>query len=194
MITDENKPEYQVIKARNIAGLILFINEKALNEQNIFTANQIKTIHRQLMDGLLETAGQFRKQPVALRNSDHTPPPSESVEDLTHTMCATVTKLTQNGAPLTLIVAYVLWRFNWIHPFENGNGRTARILGHYIIIKHIGTTNLSTLLETELAKHRSQYFETLAITDGHYEKTGQINLTDLKKLIARCFVAMFKIN
>ena len=22
--------------------------------------------------------------------------------------------------------AYVLWRLNWIHPFVNGNGRTAR--------------------------------------------------------------------
>ena len=29
--------------------------------------------------------------------------------------------------------AYALWRLNWIHPFINGNGRTARALCHYII-------------------------------------------------------------
>jgi Fic family protein len=29
--------------------------------------------------------------------------------------------------------AYVLWRFNWIHPFAGGNGRTSRALAYFIV-------------------------------------------------------------
>ncbi len=28
---------------------------------------------------------------------------------------------------------YVLWRLTWIHPFEEGNGRTARAAAYYVL-------------------------------------------------------------
>ena len=33
----------------------------------------------------------------------------------------------------TLLPAYALWRLNWIHPFIEGNGRTARAACYYLI-------------------------------------------------------------
>src|ERR1035441_3363387 len=33
----------------------------------------------------------------------------------------------------TLIAAYALWRLNWIHPFVEGNGRTARAACYYLL-------------------------------------------------------------
>ena len=33
----------------------------------------------------------------------------------------------------TLLPAYALWRLNWIHPFVEGNGRTARAACYYLL-------------------------------------------------------------
>ena len=34
--------------------------------------------------------------------------------------------------------AYALWRFNWIHPFAGGNGRTARALAYLVVCIDFG--------------------------------------------------------
>lgn len=43
-----------------------------------------------------------------------------------------------DSAPPIVLEAYALWRLNWIHPFINGNGRTARALCYYVICLRMG--------------------------------------------------------
>jgi Fic family protein len=31
------------------------------------------------------------------------------------------------------LAAYVLWKMNWIHPFADGNGRTARAVSYVVL-------------------------------------------------------------
>ena len=38
----------------------------------------------------------------------------------------------------TMLPAYALWRLNWIHPFVEGNGRTARAACYYLICMRQG--------------------------------------------------------
>ncbi len=38
----------------------------------------------------------------------------------------------------TWLAAYALWRLNWIHPFIEGNGRTARAACYYLICMKYG--------------------------------------------------------
>ena len=38
----------------------------------------------------------------------------------------------------TGLAAYALWRLNWIHPFVEGNGRTARAACYYLICMKAG--------------------------------------------------------
>ena len=36
------------------------------------------------------------------------------------------------------VAAYALWRLNWIHPFVNGNGRTARLFSYFLMTMRAG--------------------------------------------------------
>jgi Fic family protein len=38
----------------------------------------------------------------------------------------------------TQLAAYALWRLNWVHPFVEGNGRTARATAYYILCVRSG--------------------------------------------------------
>lgn len=37
------------------------------------------------------------------------------------------------------VAAYALWRINWVHPFRNGNGRTARAFAYVRLCLKLGT-------------------------------------------------------
>ena len=41
--------------------------------------------------------------------------------------------LGQRSLSPTLVAAFALWRINYIHPFVNGNGRTARAVCYYVL-------------------------------------------------------------
>ena len=49
----------------------------------------------------------------------------------------TVNRAWEKADELTL-GAYVLWRLNHIHPFINGNGRTARAASYFVICLKLG--------------------------------------------------------
>lgn len=195
MNTDENSAQYRLRKALNIEGLFIYLEQLVLNNQNVFSENMIKEIHRKLMDGLLETAGSYRCNGIAIKGSPHLPPPSENIQDLLLTMCSTVNRMHSTQTSLTVTIAYVLWRFNWIHPFENGNGRTARSLAHYILLRYLASRklvseNLKSTLDFELSVSRQEYFNALQAADQSLQTHGQVDLSDLEKLIATCLRRM----
>jgi hypothetical protein len=40
----------------------------------------------------------------------------------------------------TELAAYGLWRLNWIHPFVEGNGRTARAVCYFTSMRPVGSS------------------------------------------------------
>jgi Fic family protein len=70
---------------------------------------------------------QFSEHAVHITNSPHTPPAQYFVRS--YSIDALDWLNAQRGAASALErAAYALWRFNWIHPFAGGNGRTSRAL------------------------------------------------------------------
>jgi Fic family protein len=59
--------------------------------------------------------------------------------------------------------AYVLWAVNHVHPFAEGNGRTARALSYYVFCKKQGQwlPGSVTFVELIRATHRQDYCEIL---------------------------------
>ena len=184
MNTDENTEEYQFQKARNIAGLIFWINDNALNYE--INEKLIKWIHREVMKGQLrvEAVGEYRKCSVSLKHSVHIPPDFNEVPNLVTQMITAFRMLNANNHGVTIKMAYMLWAFNWIHPFENGNGRTARLLAHYILVRSTGSRNLGMHLEDYLKSRREEYFQALKNADTSFDETGEVNLSDLDQLVA----------
>lgn len=97
-----------------------------------------------------ESAGKYRKIDVKLSKSQHDPPhwsnvPGEMFE-FNKMMDAVIPKLTGKVGDLpnvVLVAAIAQHRIAWVHPFEQGNGRIARIIAALIIEKfgwpHIDT-------------------------------------------------------
>ena len=73
----------------------------------------------------------YREEPIYVGN--HKPPHFKDVPNHMDRFFSIVHEnWTINPHP-TLIAAYALWRLNWIHPFVEGNGRTARAACYYLL-------------------------------------------------------------
>ena len=78
-----------------------------------------------------ENASDYRKRPVFIHLSSHTPPYWDEVPALMSSLCRYVNENWVNRDVIHLC-AFVFWRLLWIHPFIDGNGRTARSLCYII--------------------------------------------------------------
>jgi Fic family protein len=83
------------------------------------------------------------------------------------------------------LAAYVLWRLNWIHPFINGNGRTARVAAYYIICLSLGGWLPGEILLPDLLRRdRDEYVAALRAADDSLAH-GAADLSALHGLMQR---------
>lgn len=81
------------------------------------------------------------------------------------------------------LCAYVLWKLNWIHPFSDGNGRTARAAAYVVL-----STKLDSLLPgsptipEQIAGDKEPYYNALEAADLALKK-GSIDVSDLEKML-----------
>lgn len=81
--------------------------------------------------------------------------------------------------------AYVLWRINFIHPFINGNGRTARAAAYFVIcLKLDGWLPGTVILPDLLRANRAECVDILRRVDASH-LDGQVDLEPLKQFIHR---------
>lgn len=76
------------------------------------------------VSNIAQFGGRFREQPIYVGN--HIPPHFEKVPHLVDQMLSVIHENWEIVQHPTALAAYALWRLNWIHPFVEGNGRTAR--------------------------------------------------------------------
>lgn len=89
-------------------------------------------LHRQAMGKLMSDAGELRTRDNEIENSRHVPPPHAEVPRLLDEACTFVSAQSAEADPL-FVAAYILWRICWIHPFGDGNGRTARAVSYLVL-------------------------------------------------------------
>ncbi|MFZ5877496.1 MAG: Fic family protein [Nitrospirota bacterium] len=90
--------------------------------------------HRDLAGGLFpDWAGRYRD--VNVQVGSHIPPPFFEVPGAMRLFCDDLTERLRHLAPLESkagslaeLLAWVDWRFQWIHPFRDFNGRIGRAL------------------------------------------------------------------
>lgn len=84
----------------------------------------------------------------------------------------------------TLLPAYALWRLNWIHPFVEGNGRTARAACYYLICMRYGQLLPGKKLVPErIRENRSPYYEALQAADGAWA-AGHFDVSELDNYLS----------
>jgi Fic family protein len=125
--------------------------------------------------------GRFRNEPIYVGN--HTPPHFREVPDL---MDRFISFIHENWFILspTQLAAYVLWRMLWIHPFIEGNGRTARAICYYILSVRIGRVLPGkTIVPERIRDDRGPYIAALRKADEAWE-AGNYDINDMAIYLA----------
>ena len=130
----------------------------------------ILQLHKLAMDGLSRLAGTWRPGPVSITQSEHKPPHESQVALLIEEMCDWVNDNWEIETALSLC-AYVMWRLNWIHPFDDGNGRTSRATSYLVLCARLGDRLPGTLtIPEQIAEERAPYYEALVAIDKAWDE------------------------
>jgi len=129
---------------------------------------------------LLNRPGQFREGEVVVRRGDgtviHTPPTKEEIGAHLDTFFATLAKEWAERSAQE-IAAFCLWMINWVHPFKNGNGRTARAFAYACLSLKLGFVLPGTTTVIDLImQNREQYQAALKAADLAFEAGNAPNL------------------
>jgi cell filamentation protein len=176
-ITD--KDLVNLYEANGIAKAEVFIQN--LDEDVNFDTTLILDIHRIAFGELYDWAGKWRN--IEVQVGKLTPPTAMKIPFLMYQYADDVNyrmKITKNEVEIAELLAHLHHRFVWIHPFNNGNGRTARLL-----------LNLAAMIngyEPIRLYHREgdarvQYIEALRAADvGDMSLLSQLILSELTPL------------
>lgn len=96
----------------------------------------------------------------------------------------------------TQAAAYALWGVNHVHPFCEGNGRTARALCYYVLCKKINRwiPGRKTLLELIRADNRDHYCDILQrMHDSRARPSMETDLNEMTAFIDGLLVQQLKI-
>lgn len=133
-----------------------------------------------------QLGGRFRQEPIYVEN--HIPPHFNEVPDLMDRFVSFIHENWYSASPVQL-AAYGLWRLNWIHPFVEGNGRTARAACYYLM--SVRTGNLlhgNKIVPERIREDRGPYVEALRAADRAWEQ-GNLDLTLMVTYLARLLEA-----
>lgn len=149
------------LEATNHAAAYALMAELA-DAQTPLTAATIRELHHLVTDRILDEPGQFRRGAVSIRGSQLQPPPAREVPALIDAWVAWLDGegLAYEAVPRAVIAHH---GFLAVHPFLDGNGRTARLLLNLMLMR-AGYPPALLLQEWRLG-----YLEALAQADrGRY--------------------------
>lgn len=155
----------------------------------------LKELHRTGTLFLLDFPGEYRAQPVHVVAGDvviHDPPAYENVpEHMVETFVALAAMWAMADA--VQVGAYVLWRVNWVHPFKNGNGRTARAFCYACVCLKYGFVlpGTTTLIDL-IMQNRDDYQNALKRADDSYASTGTPDLGPMNEFVERLLRTQFE--
>ncbi|WP_366556431.1 Fic family protein [Aquibaculum sediminis] len=149
----------------------------------------ILDLQRLAVEGLTTYAGVYRPGGIEIGGSRHTPPPAHLVPELVEELCDYVND--NWSRPAAHLAAYVMWRLNWIHPFVDGNGRTSRALGYFLLCAKLelrlpGHSSLPELI----ARDKRPYYAALEAADEAARK-GDLDVSAMEALLEGLLARQF---
>jgi Fic family protein len=78
---------------------------------------------------------------------------------------------------------YVLWRMNWIHPFADGNGRTARAISYVVLsIKLDSLLPGTPTIPEQIAADKQPYYKALEAADREWANE-KVDVSELEEVV-----------
>jgi Fic family protein len=146
-------------------------------------------LHRDALLGVHPLAGNFRPSTVEIRGSKHVPPDAWKIPQLVEELCDYVNDNWETATALHL-AAYTMWRLNWIHPFADGNGRTARAVSYLVLCMRMesripGVRTIPDLI----SENKTPYYDALEAADDRWSTEQKIDLAQLEELLGNLLAA-----
>lgn len=169
--------------------------EKLAVKNMQLTENQIQKIH-----ALVSSNGSGKIKPTPYRDGQNVikdsltgrivymPPEANDVPLLMKAFVNWI-NISRGEIPFPIIAAIAHYQFATIHPYYDGNGRTARLLTTLIL--HSGGYDLKGLysLEEYYAKNLSEYYEAISIGTSHNYYMGRVE-ADITKWVEYFIIGM----
>jgi len=161
------------------------LNVEALAERNTsFDEGLIRRIHGWVMNGKKAKPTPYRSGQNAVKDAVtgalvYLPPEAKDVPRLMKAMAAWVRRALREGVPVPVVAGLVHYQFVTIHPYDDGNGRTARLLATLVL--HSGGYGMKGFysMEEHHARDLEGYYRALVTHPHHnyYEGRVEADLT-----------------
>lgn len=177
IVGTEAHPVYQELQVSNGTRQYDFLRSAvtaSLGLQRDFLSLEIiRSLNFHAITCLHVNAGEFRPCTVVVGQppNAYSPPAPFQVQAQMEDFVNQVNRNWSEADPIAL-AAFVIWRLNAIHPFINGNGRTARALSLFVLCLKFNAWLPGTVLLPELIRaNRPAYVAALKVAD----QTGDIS-------------------
>lgn len=171
-LNDEKSSDEKIIEIKNSEEALSFIDENiGDNEINKSFVNEIhKIVVRNLKVEGSKNPGEYRKNNIRIGQSKHKPPDYIIVNDYMEELFKFINNKTADKYDL-LKTAIAHHRFAWIHPYDNGNGRTVRLITYAMLVKQGFNVNVGRILNPTaiFCNDRIKYYEALSWADSGNE-------------------------
>jgi Fic family protein len=189
LVTGEDDPRYQALEVANGERHYDFLKSVVTTAlsvgQPFLSSTVIKALNFHAIACLHVAAGEFRPCPVHVGTDAEKfePPPHYLVPSLVDDMVNVVNR-SWDRVDAIVLSSFVLWRMNYIHPFINGNGRTARASCYLVLcLKEEKLLPGKTILPELIKRERPKYVEALKKVDQS-AIAGKLDLTPLADLVS----------
>jgi hypothetical protein len=168
LVGQEDHPVYQTLLIENLERQYSFLRSAVLASlalgRPVLSLEVVLSLNYHAISCLHGNAGKLR--PCEVRVGDFVPAPHFEVPALMSMFIDEVNRNWERADPVFL-AAFVLWRLNRIHPFVNGNGRTARVACYFVLCCKIGQwLGGDTILPELIRQNRDEYVAALKAADA----------------------------
>ena len=158
-VTVHGKSLREHLEARNHPEAVSYI-EKLAEKESTIEQDDILKIHKLLMHGIDDqNAGKYRTGQVRVAGATFMPPQANRIQPMINELLQTLRQNPDELTPIEL-AAFFHHKLVYIHPFIDGNGRTARLLMNVILMSN--GYPFTALLKVD----RPKYFRTLSEADN----------------------------
>ncbi len=183
---DDDKELFDLMQEKNLLRqydyLLNCIDIGISNGPNSFDRYFLWSLNYIAAANISQFAGRFRNEPIYVGN--HIPPHYKDVPDLVDRYISFIHENWFVLSP-TMLASYGLWRLNWIYPFIEGNGRTARAACYYLLCVRGGALlGGRKIVPERIRENRLAYVNALRAADMAWNN-GHYDLSEMEMYLAR---------
>jgi Fic family protein len=172
-------PEREVREIRNAVAAY-----DRMSRWNPASAADLRAAHAVLMAGLVERPGEYRRRGVGIRRGGriiHVAPPAERVPALVRDLLGWMKRAGEHPVIAGCVLHYEI---EFIHPFEDGNGRLGRLWNSLVLFSW-DPVFAALPLESVIRDRHAEYYRALRQADDTGQATPFVELV-LAAILEAC--------